>query len=339
MVVDRTKTRRQWRTVHCSRSKNGGSVLLLFRARMGGMQHITTISLVWTDNSTGSEEMNLPPHLYNASICTHEGKRYMVARQHDRGDSWRTSLYICEMDECWNAISCQPIKPPLAMAENSAEDARLFSFQGKLRMSWTISQYPTSQFRAAVAIGELIQDDSGWSVGNYFLPAYGRNDFSGMEKNFCPYVVNDQLYVWYGIVNNEQIVFKLDGANVGEVYKSPALPWAWGEIHGGAITRTLEGKLIFVFNSRTGSLAVSTHRYYSAVAELSPSAPFQMLRISRSPVLRGQEGVNLDGYKFFKPSVVFCCGALCENDKLLIAHGWNDAKCRLALVSREQLKL
>lgn len=282
--------------------------------------------------------MKLPIHSYNPSLCLHNGKRYLTVRDHDRGD-WRSNLYVAELDEQWNVISCQPIMPPLALRDNSHEDARIFSHDGKLKISWTCSQYPATQFRCAVGVGELLQNDAGWSVGNYFFPKFGRNDFTGMEKNFAPFVVNGELHLWYGIINDEQIILRMAGGNVQEVMRSKALPWGWGPCHGGAICHLPNGNLAHILNTRTGQLAVSTHRYHCTVAELSPSAPFQMLRISRRPVLYGEEGCNLDGYRWWKGSVVFCCGALCEGADLMLAIGWNDAKARLVKLKPEHWKL
>jgi len=117
------------------------------------------------------------------------------------------------------------------------------------------------------------------------------------------------------------------------------LPWNYGPIHGGAITTLPNGNLAHCFNSRTGQFSIATHRYHTGIAELAPGAPFEMLRIGKSPVLYGQEGYNLDGCTHFKANVVFACGAIWEDDRLLIAHGWNDHRARIAKVTMKQTKL
>lgn len=140
------------------------------------------------------------------------------------------------------------------------------------------------------------------------------------------------LYCWYGIVNKEQIILRLEGEGVKEVYRSPALEWKWGEIHGGAICRTPKQLLLF-FNSRLRG------RYHCGCAELSGEPPFTMLRISKLPILYGQEGAKLDDNPRFKPRVVFACGAIWENNQVLLSYGFNDCESRIVRLSEADLKL
>src|SRR6185436_20713552 len=97
------------------------------------------------------------------------------------------------------------------------------------------------------------------------------------------------LYCWYGIVKGQQIVLRMDGARVEEVFQSEALPWAWGNIHGGAICPGTNGNFLLFFNSRIGGKDREKHRYNIGVAELSGSPPFGMVRIARKPCVRGEE--------------------------------------------------
>lgn len=127
--------------------------------------------------------MNIPPNSYNPSLTTHLGRPWLTVRAHDRGD-WRTSIYLAEASDDFKVAAVAKIGMPEQYAECSHEDARAFSFQNRLWMSWTISRYPSADFRCVVAYGELVPDGAGWKVGKYFIPKYGRNDFSGLEKNF-----------------------------------------------------------------------------------------------------------------------------------------------------------
>lgn len=282
--------------------------------------------------------MTFPENAYNPSLICYRNKLYSTFRAHDRND-WRTNLYISEVGEDLKPLNCSPIKVPLTLAENSHEDGRLFQRDGSLWLSWTVSQYPTALFRCAVCFGELVQDDSGWSVGKYFYPNHGSNDFSALEKNWFPFDWRRETWCYYDTQGMEQTFLRLDGSKIGVVAKSRSLEWGYGPIHGGAICQLPNGNLLHFFNSRTGSLAINTHRYQVGCAELAGEPPFNMLRISRRPVLYGEEGVNRDGFKFYKPSVVFATGAIWKDGHVLLAHGWNDSKCKVVRLKMDDLYL
>src|SRR5689334_12089893 len=126
--------------------------------------------------------MVIPPTSYNPSILRYRGKLYATFRLHDRGD-WRSNLYIAELDGDFKPVSYLPIRVPLSMTENSNEDCRLFIFGGDLWISWTCSLHNAATFKCVVVAGIIVKNEDHWSVERYFIPPYGRYDFSGMEKN------------------------------------------------------------------------------------------------------------------------------------------------------------
>ena len=281
----------------------------------------------------------LPKNAYNPSLCYHAGRLYLTCRAHDRND-WRTNLYLAEIGTDWKPTFVHPLEAPKSLEGNSHEDARLFSHNGELRMAWTVSKHNVTQFRAAMAFGRLKFQDGKWIISDHHFPTHGRNDFSAIEKNWCPFVINNQVWCYYATHEKESTFIRLDGSKVAEVVKGAALPWNYGPIHGGAVLPLPDGQLLFFFNSRTGSLAINTHRYHIGCALLDPHPPFGMRHISRRPILYGQEGYNLDGHKWHKANVVFCCGAVPGADgKIHLSYGWNDAKCRVANLTMEELNL
>lgn len=237
-------------------------------------------------------------------------------------------MFIAQLTETFTPVSTWPIQLPKDLAQHSMEDARLYEYRDSLWMACTVSQYPTVQFRSIVLIAQLIQNETGWEIGKHYAVQYEGNDFSRTQKNWLCF----QEFCWYGVVYGEQIVLKLKDENVAEVYKSKSLEWKWGDIHGGAMCRTPKQLLLF-FNSRLKG------RYHIGCAELSPEPPFTMLRISKSPILYGQEGAKLDDNPRFKPRVVFACGAIWENGNALLSYGENDHRCCVVKLSESDLKL
>lgn len=282
--------------------------------------------------------MSLPENAYNCGLIRHQGKLLLVCRAHDRSD-WRTNLYMASLDESLNPIECRKIAPPLEFQDQSHEDARLYEFKGKLWMAWVVGQWNTASHRCAVAFGLLENGEDGWQISRHQVPAWGNNDFSGMQKSWLPFEHEEKLWCYYRSTEATQAFIKFDGGGVKETVESRPLPWNYGPIHGGAITRKPDGKLLFFFNSRTGGNDRTLHRYHVGCAELDGKPPFPMLRISNKPILYGQEGYNLNGHKWFKPNVCFCAGAIMDNGRILLSYGWNDSQCRIAVLKESELNL
>lgn len=281
--------------------------------------------------------MMLPANSYNPSIVRFHGKTLLSCRAHDRKD-WRTNLYLSELGQDYRPINCVPITVPSTLTDHSHEDARLFNYKGELWASWTVGKPYVKFHRCAVAFGRISLDAKECKIVSAIFPKWGNNDFGGMEKNWLPLEIGNQLWCYYGNTEKDQTFIRLDGERVVESVKTPALPWNFGPIHGGAITLRGNGNLLFFFNSRTrhGSSRQS-ERYHIGCAELRGCPPFEVLRISQKPILYGQEGYCLDGHKWFKPNVVFACGAVDADDRIILAHGWNDSQCRIAKVKHSEL--
>lgn len=282
--------------------------------------------------------MRLPPNAYNAGLLRFRGRLLLSYRWHSRGD-WRTELGIAELSGALSLNSCKPVFPPKDLQDNSIEDARLFLYQGNLWISCTISQWPVAEHKSIVIFGKLLEAETHWRLDNFFVPAFGRNDFSAIEKNFIPWAYGEKLYCLYMTNSEEQIWLELDGARVEEVHKSKALRWPYAPIHGGAICEGRDGNLLHFFNSHLSHGDRSLDRYLVGVAELSGHPPFEMLRISQQPILAGEEGCNLTRCKHYKNGVVFVCGAIKEKDGYLVSFGHNDSSCRIARLRPEDLKL
>lgn len=245
---------------------------------------------------------------------------------------------MAELDETLKPVSIKPIIPPNELKDNSMEDCRLFLHMEKLWLSWTVSQWPATEFRAVVAVGVLVEDEKSWRIKPWHIPNYGGNDFSTIQKNWLFISRGEKLFCWYGIVNNEQIVLHIEGARVEEVFKSKALPWK-SEIHGGAICEFESGNLLHIFNSHTVHSNRTLDRYRIGAAELAGAPPFEMLRISTRPILVGEEGACLDKNPRYKSSVVFCCGVIREGNEFLMSFGNNDNDCRLIRLTKDDLHL
>lgn len=279
----------------------------------------------------------IPASAYNPSLCRFRNSWWLTSRHHDRGD-WRTSLSLANLDESLKPRQCFPIEPPAPFKDYSLEDARCIVKDDALWVSCTVSKWPAAEFRCVVIYGRLNLEPNKFTFAEWHQPKYGRNDFSALEKNWLPFIHNGHLWFYYATKDNRNTFIRVEKDRVIEAVEGKMFAWGWGPCHGGCIVQTDKGPLLF-FNSRTGSLQISTHRYFVGCARLNPNPPFDAIEISKSPILRGEEGVNLNGHKWFKSNVSFACGAAVDGSDILLAYGWNDAKARIARLKEEHLKI
>lgn len=264
---------------------------------------------------------------YNPAITS---TSQVIARTHDRGD-WRTSLILKRKH---GAIV--RIEPPTPLMEHSLEDARSFWRGEELWISFTCSKYPATEFRCVVIYGKIEFIDSRPRITEWYQPKYGHNDFTALEKNFCPWVINGKLWFYYATNGETNTFIQVEKDRVVETKQAKMLPWKYGPPHGGCIVETPDGPLFF-FNSRTGGNRTQ-HRYHIGCARLDPKT-FDAVAISKSPILYGEEGVNVDKVKHYKPNVVFACGAIYQDGIIHLSYGWNDCKSMIAKLKKEHLKL
>lgn len=280
----------------------------------------------------------IPHGAYNPSIVRFGKDLIYTCRAHDRED-WRTNLYAGFLNDNLVPISCEKIIMDDDIEQNSQEDARLWVHEGKLMMSWTISQWPATIFRAVMCYSELQKTPEGWTAKGRNIPSFGKNNFSGIEKNWSFISHPAGLYCIYSTNETEQAVIKLNGSSAETVLQGSVLSWKHGPVHGGSVAPHLDGKLIHFFNSRTGGEERNKHRYHIGCAILDGNPPFNMVGISKKPILSGEEGARVDNNVRFKPNVVFPCGAIKNGDGWLLAYGWNDCECRIARLTVADLNL
>ena len=280
------------------------------------------------------------PHAgaYNVSVIRFRGKLVCTYRFHDI--TAKTRLAIAELDENFTVYYSEV----LSLDEDEAlslEDARLFIWKGELWINFVVStwpNFPSSQSK----ICKLYKPDH-WRFSDkeqYCLP-----DRQTMEKNHCPIVHDDVLHICYRH-NQPQ---EGDSSKLAQIIytpadkremKTPALRWPYGEIRGGTVPLPYCGKLISFFHSSLNNeMPPLTHRYYIGAILMKAEPPFQMLAVSKRPILRGSE-VGGDKSRFhFKPNVVFPLGSIEHKDGWLVSCGQNDSAALLVEIKPENLQL
>lgn len=280
----------------------------------------------------------LPAGAYNPSIIRFRGRLLMTYRFHET--TLKTKLGIAELDEKFQIFYSETLN--LDEDETlSVEDARLFVWKGDLWMNYVVSNWPN--FPASQSKLVKLYKPDHWRFSDkeqYWLP-----DRQTMEKNHVP-LVHDEVFQ---IIYKQSLWQDNDPDDICQVVyspfekremKTPALRWAYGEVRGGTPPLPYGDKLISFFHSRLDNeMPPARQRYYMGAILRNPGKPFDMLAISKKPILRGSEIGGDAGRFHFKANVVFPLGAVDHNGAWLVSVGQNDSAALLVRIKQEELNL
>ncbi len=268
------------------------------------------------------------PHGYNPSIIKHDGSVFTTYRWHDRND-WRTSMVLID-----GSGREHEIKFPEELKDNSIEDGRLFTLNGKLMLSYVVAAAFSGQFRSAIGYGELVQD-AGWKLAKHFQPKFGRNDLSNLQKNWVPFDHKGKLHFIYSSAP-DQIIIRVEGDAVAEVFKSKGVSWPYEEIRGGCVIPHA-GKMLRFFHSHTNQGNRDSWIYRVGASVMNPEPPFQTIKVCDLPVLSGNE--KWTQCKHWKANVVFPAGVIESENGWKLAVGLNDCESVLTTIQPKYLNL
>lgn len=281
---------------------------------------------------------------YNPSIITHGGDLLMSYRFHP-SQHWMTKLRMAKLDKELNSAQDWPINMPQEFYGASIEDMRMFHMGDSLYGAYVVSKpdgirangrsFPT----CVVGYGELKYVGDSWIIEKHIQPKYGKNDWTGYEKNWVPFMHGTKLCFIYSS-SPENIVIEVEGDEVVNKYTSKSLPWAWGEIRGGTPPIDFKGyQLRFFHSSFHHTESRETWRYHIGCCVVNPDPPFEMMFISSSPILSGHEWRNPNAHHQ-KQNVAIPYGVVKEGeDTLLLSVGVNDSASCIVRLNERQLRL
>jgi predicted GH43/DUF377 family glycosyl hydrolase len=265
---------------------------------------------------------------YNPSIIRFQGKLLMVYRFHPDTTA-ATKLAIAELDDNFIVTSNQELD---LRDDNSCEDARAFVWKKELWICYVSSTWPTFPASSTKCI-KLAKPDH-WRASDAF--EYWLPDRQTMEKNHLPLPWGDELNIIYRNIPEQVIYTPADKREM----KTPGLRWPFGEIRGGTVPLPYQGKLLrFFHSSMRNEMPPLRHRYYLGAMLMKAEPPFQMLAVSKRPILRGSELGGDTSRHHHKPNVVFVCGAIEHEGGWLASCGCNDSASMLVKISEKDLNL
>lgn len=300
----------------------------------------------------------LAPFGYNPSLTRHDGRLLMAYRSHTNGPN--TSLFMAELNDDLTVAKNSPIQ--ISANGMSVEDARLFPWQGALWMSFQISRFESGGAASRTHVARLVPGNP-WTIRDVWTPEYGRNDGTGMEKNWVFFAQSERLFAIYSQGPEEQLTLEFGGGKVIAEHRTESLcqfqhgrpdgdrvkwpHWVFGSPKGGTAPIPFNGNLLRFFHSTLDNEpAHYRRRYYVGAVKLKPEPPFDVIEFSSEPLLYGSEDdvmppLERSACSHWKGKVIFPAGAVWENpekpDSVLLSVGVNDSQCAIARINRFKL--
>lgn len=261
---------------------------------------------------------------YNAGLVRTPEGLVLITRRWLRSPQgqWKSDMVRWKLDDALYPSDPQPIpvipRDPIA----TYEDPRVVAHGGRYWVSYCVwrigrlfrSHQAMTSYNAAwqpLATLNVPYGSNGWQTGSG----------TGHEKNWVWFVHDG---IWHFVYSAyPHVVIKVVNPGQLTAYKPPApaaLPWPYGEIHGGTPPIRVGSEYITFFHS---SLAWKGRkkRYYAGAYAFAAKPPFVMTRLTREPLLRGSEE---DPRTLGGPLVVFAVGSVFENGEWLVSYGVND---------------
>lgn len=275
----------------------------------------------------------LKPHCYNPGLIEDRGFATIAYRYHYDG-TLSTKLCIARLNPNGEVLS----DGPLDVDGKSIEDPKLFLYRKELWVSFVTSNFPDMPPKCVVRFGRVVNG----KIQEIVQPNIGKNDWSTMEKNWTFFVHRDQLYCVYR-THPQQEIYWLDGEPKAVHYTPTEPRWHYGPIKGGTAPVEYDGAYLRFFHSTLDNeFGQYRRRYFVGAYLMGKEPPFELLRVSKKPIIYGSEidDLRVSQRPFhWKANVVFPGGATVQRYGWCLSLGLNDSACLLAKIRPENLNL
>jgi len=274
---------------------------------------------------------------FNGSIIDWEGRRLMGYRRYDLKHG-RTNLAISELGADWMPTGNHWIPSfPTPLGNERFEDVRLFIHKDRLWMSCS-EVYDKANSKYWRCNQRCYRLDKNFNPDRDLKIQVGRN-FVETEKNWMFFSSGDQLYFIYDITNAH--VYRVNdetGAVLGK-WEGQRFKWPFGHMRGGtAPIRLADNTFLTFIHSSTDS--ASNHqwlkrRYSMSAATFSATEPFQVLTLSREPILYGTRHEPYCGSG--NSTCIFPSGIIHDGPAWHVSCGVNDTLSTVLHLHQDQI--
>jgi predicted GH43/DUF377 family glycosyl hydrolase len=291
------------------------------------------------------------PFAFNPGIVEWRGRRLMSFRiLPDSKQKYNSEIGLVFLNDQLEAAS----RPQLLSLrdENStapcrAEDARLITNGDQLLIIYSDNpEKKLSKGGFRVYVAELFYD------GEHFYVDWVErlSQFEGesqhlREKNWVPFLYQDNLLLAYSLAPHLILAPRLDGSQSCDTASLSFFPhsWEYGTLRGGTPAIPLEGNNLAIFHSSIDietihSAGEKMAHYFMGAYTFSREPPFAITAISKEPIV-GKNFYHGTVYTpYWKPiRCVFPCGLIANEDFIWVAYGRDDHECWIAKLDKKGL--
>lgn len=183
-------------------------------------------------------------------------------------------------------------------------------------------------------------------IGAPFLPDYQANRFilSGPDEKNWTWIdepANQTFDCIYSFQPYRVLRFDEQGQLAGMVELPANLSWSFGPLRGGTPSvRLPSGERLTIFHSHLQGGRFNRN-YYAGALLHEPEWPYAPIRLYKLPVLMGRRRFKRWPWCATvspRARVVYPCGLVAEQDRLLISYGVDDCRCALAELTYAELE-
>ncbi len=312
----------------------------LSRASLGEKKIVTSTKRIYIPSYPGA---------YNPSIVKFEDNylltfRYLPSRSFQ---PWLSHIGIILLDESFEPISDAELlntRTRFKGIPSQSEDARIFSCNGKFYVIFNDNpdlMFPSIYDRRDMYIAELLFVDDQFLLSDPVKLVHGEKYPHVLwQKNWSPFEWNGMLLLSYMINPHEIICPDLENGYCQRCYETQkSIDWGFGSLRGGTPAQLIDGEYLAFFHSGIVTSSPSSDNrelwhYYMGAYTFSATPPFEMTKISSSPI----DSPGFYTFSSYEKRVIYPGGFVAKGSKLYVAYGKDDSEIWIATIDLNELK-
>jgi len=236
------------------------------------------------------------------------------------------------------------IRPRYSKVLPQAEDPRLFVHKGRIFLIYNDNaekRDPSPQDRRDMYIAEIFHDKGNYTLSAPLKLIYEEKYKKQLwQKNWLPFEYNGTMLLVYSVSPHEIIS---PNFVTGSCYKYDFTDfessWDWGQLRGSTPPVLENGEYFAFFHSSivtssAASLDCEMYFYFMGAYTFSATPPFQVTKISASPIVSDSFYTASSYYK----RVIFPGGCVITDSFIHVAYGKDDSSMWIATLDKAALK-
>lgn len=297
-----------------------------------------------------TKQLEIPdfPEAFNPSITRWRGSLLLSFRVLiDPSDLWLSKIGLVWLDEDFNPVGTPQLLNTRVKNSNiptRSEDARIFTVGDRLFVT-----YNDNEERKHAGVRRIYQAEIEFNGEEFHVVStepflkYDGESPKLWEKNWTPFECNGEAFFTYSF--SPHLIFRpcsetkccqTKGASAG------AFRWDWGSIKGGTPSLLVGDEYLGFFHSwkivntvQSGDEPLA--HYFMGAYTFSPQAPYEITKISPTPIIGKDFYTDPDIYKKIYKHVIFPGGYVHDENYIWVVYGREDCQAWVVKLDKKSL--